>query len=58
MSDFSAKNLFFLGLSAFAVLTSFHLYSLSNRLKEQSERVAQMAIEKEEKRTKNQESGK
>ena len=58
MSDFSAKNLFFLGLSAFAMLTSFHLYSMSNKLKEQSERVTQMAIEKKEKRTENQESEK
>ena len=53
MSDFSAKNIFFLGLGAFAMVTSFQLYSMSKNLKEQTERVTKMAIKKKYMREKN-----
>ena len=55
MSDLSAKNIFFLGLGAFAMVTSFQLYSMSKNLREQTERVTKMAIKKKYMREKNQE---
>ena len=52
MSDLSAKNIFFLGLGAFAMATSFQLYSMSKNLEEQTERVTKMAIKKKNMREK------
>ena len=53
MSDCSAKNLFFFGLSAFALLSSFQLYQMSKNLKEQTDKVAELAAIEKAKHEKN-----